>query len=73
MLIDARDGVKLAREQGLFVTGTLGVFQTAAHRELVSLADAPAALSSTNFRHSEALFEQLLREHRTVRRDRAVV
>ena len=62
ILIDDRDGAKFAREQGLFVTGTLGVLQTAARRGLVSLADALAALRGTNFRHSAALFEQLVRD-----------
>lgn len=60
LLIDERDGAKFAREQGLFVTGTLGVLQTASRRGLISLADALAALRSTNFRHSKALFDQLL-------------
>ncbi len=60
LLIDERDGAKFAREQGLFVTGTLGVLQTAARRGLISLADALAVLRSTNFRHSAALFDQLL-------------
>ena len=53
-----------AREQGVFATGTLGVLQTAARRGLISLADALAALQGTSFRHSAALFEQLLRDER---------
>jgi predicted nucleic acid-binding protein len=60
LLIDERDGAKFAREHGLFVTGTLGVLQTAARRDLISLADALQALQNTNFRHSAALFDQLL-------------
>lgn len=60
LLIDERDGANFAREQGLFVTGTLGVLQTAARRGLISLPAALAALRSTNFRHSAALFDQLL-------------
>ena len=60
LLIDERDGAKFAREQGLFVTGTLGVLQTASHRGLISLPDALAALRGTNFRYSAALFDELV-------------
>ena len=62
LLIDERDGAKYARAQGLFVTGTLGVLQTGARRGLVSLADALNALRATSFRHSAALFDQLIRD-----------
>jgi predicted nucleic acid-binding protein len=62
VLIDERDGARFAREQGLFVTGVLGVLQAAAKRDLVSLAEALNALSDTSFRHKKPQFEELLKE-----------
>lgn len=63
VLIDERQGAKLARTQGLLATGTLGVLQAAANRQLISLADALAALEQTNFHRSPTLFADLLRQH----------
>jgi predicted nucleic acid-binding protein len=62
LLIDERDGAKVARAQGLFVTGTLGVLTTASKKGLVSLREALESLASTNFRHSSQMFEKLIRE-----------
>jgi predicted nucleic acid-binding protein len=61
LLIDERLGARLARDEGLFVTGTLGVLKSASKRGLVSLEQALQELATTTFRHTPALFEELLR------------
>lgn len=63
VLIDERQGAKLARSTGLLVTGTLGVLEGGATRGLVSLADSLAALERTNYHRSPTLFADLLRKH----------
>lgn len=63
LLIDERAAVRIARNTGLFATGTLGVLVDAANAGLVSLADALAALEETNFRRSATLFSQVLEKH----------
>lgn len=62
VLIDERQGAKLARAEGLVVTGTLGVLRAAGKRGLVSLPDALAALANTTYHHTKALFDEVLRE-----------
>jgi predicted nucleic acid-binding protein len=62
VLIDERDGARFAREQGLFVTGVLGVLQAAAKRDLVLLSEVLNALSGTSFRHKRSQFDELLRD-----------
>jgi predicted nucleic acid-binding protein len=62
VLIDERDGARIARKQGLFVTGVLGVLQAAAKRNLVSLTEVFDALSGTSFRHKRSQFDELLKE-----------
>lgn len=62
LLIDERDGTRVARAEGLFVTGTLGVLTTASKQGLVSLRSALDALAKTNYRHSPQMFESLIRE-----------
>ena len=63
VLIDERQGAKIARSEGLFVTGTLGVLEAGASRGLISLADSLAALEQTNFHRSATLFANLLRKY----------
>ena len=58
LLMDERAGVRAAREQGLTVTGTLGVMVEAARAGLLSIDDALARLSQTNFRRTPKLFAQ---------------
>jgi len=58
LFMDERAGVRAAREQGLTVTGTLGVMVEAARAGLLSLDDALARLSQTNFRRTPELFAQ---------------
>lgn len=62
VLIDERQGARIARAEGLAVTGTLGVLQTGANRGLIALADVLAALSKTTFHRTPTLFEELLRQ-----------
>jgi predicted nucleic acid-binding protein len=46
LLIDERDGSRVARERGLRVTGTLGFLDLAAERDLVDFAQAIRKLKS---------------------------
>jgi len=64
VLIDERDGRREARRRGWPVMGTLGLLRAAAdHRiENLNLADALARLRRTNFRASDAVFAEILRD-----------
>jgi predicted nucleic acid-binding protein len=64
VLIDERRGVKLARNQGLRVTGTLGLLELAAQSGLVDFTEAVERLRLTTFRSPEALLDTMLRKHR---------
>jgi predicted nucleic acid-binding protein len=61
LLMDERLGVRIARELGLAVTGTLGVLLQAGTRGLVDLEQALAALQSTDFRCSRLVIEEVRR------------
>jgi predicted nucleic acid-binding protein len=58
LLMDERIGVRLARQQGLKVLGTLGVLVQAAQHGLVDIETAFAALRATDFRCTPQVFEQ---------------
>jgi predicted nucleic acid-binding protein len=60
VLIDERDGRRVARSRALAVIGTLGVLEEAAIRGLIDLPRALARLQATTFYASSALFEALL-------------
>jgi len=64
VLIDERKGLAVARQCGLFVTGTLGVLGIAAEKELISLPSAIAALRQTSFRASDDLLNAMLQRDR---------
>lgn len=63
LLIDERDGYRVAQRKGLPVTGTLGLLDLAAERGLIDFAHAIAKLEQTTFRRPEALLETLLKKH----------
>lgn len=57
LLMDERIGVKLARQRGLAVTGTLGVLIQAGRRGFVDIDAALRRLQSTDFRCTPQLLE----------------
>jgi predicted nucleic acid-binding protein len=61
LLMDEKLGVRLAREQGLAVTGTLGVLIQAGRRGLLDSERALTALEATDFRCRRAVIEQVRR------------
>lgn len=60
VLIDERKALTVARQHGMFVTGTLGVLQIAAEKGLITLSEAILALRQTTFRASEKLLKEVL-------------
>ena len=64
LLMDDRKGMRVARQQGLRVTGTLGLLDLAADRDLIDFVQAITKLEQTTFRRPEALLEALLKKHR---------
>ncbi|SPF49043.1 Pin domain nucleic acid-binding protein [Candidatus Sulfopaludibacter sp. SbA4] len=64
LLIDERDGFRVALRKGLRVTGTLGLLDLAAGRGLVDFVLAIKKLEQTTFRRPEAILESLLKKHR---------
>jgi predicted nucleic acid-binding protein len=63
ILMDDRAGVAVAYQQGLTVTGTLGVLDLAARRGLIDLAAAIGRLKATNFRCRPEIMDALLAHH----------
>jgi predicted nucleic acid-binding protein len=61
LLMDEKLGVRVAREQGLAVTGTLGVLVQAARRRLIDLELALADLQATDFRCTDRVLEDARR------------
>ena len=61
--MDDRKGVIVARREGLYVTGTLGVLDLAAQRGLVNFDQAVNRLRRTTFRIPEALLDSLMKKH----------
>jgi len=61
LLMDEKLGVRTAREQGLAVTGTLGVLVQAARRGLIDVDEALTHLQATDFRCSHRVLEEARR------------
>ena len=61
LLMDEKLGVRIAREEGLAVTGTLGVLLQAARRGLVDMERALTDLQATDFRCSRRVMEEVRR------------
>lgn len=64
LLLDERKALSVARKLGLSVTGTVGVLDLAASRDLIDLPDAIEQLRQTNFRCPAEVFDALLLRHR---------
>jgi predicted nucleic acid-binding protein len=62
LLIDEKLGVRIARQQGLAVTGTLGVLVQAARRGLIDIEQALTALAATDFRCSHRVLDEARRQ-----------
>lgn len=60
VLVDERKGFIAASNLGLFATGTIGVLEAAAERDLIKLNDAIDALRNTSFRATEQLLDEAL-------------
>jgi predicted nucleic acid-binding protein len=69
ILMDDRDGVTAARDRGFAVTGTLGILDLAARRDLIQLDEALARLRATSFRCRPEFMEALLAQHAARRKD----
>ena len=61
LLMDEKLGVRIAREEGLAVTGTLGVLLQAARRGLVNVEQVLGDLQNTGFRCSQGVMEEVRR------------
>jgi predicted nucleic acid-binding protein len=68
ILMDDRDGVTVARSKGLAVTGTLGILDLAASRELIRLDEALNRLKATSFRCRPEIMDALLAKHEAERK-----
>ena len=64
LLIDEREGFRVAQRKGLRVTGTLGLLDLAAGRGLIDFAEAIRKLERTSFRRPIGLLNVLLEKHR---------
>lgn len=62
VLMDDRDGVRVARSKGFRVTGALGVIDLGARRGLLDIADAFERIKRTNFRYRQEIMDELLNQ-----------
>ncbi|HEY3856043.1 MAG TPA: DUF3368 domain-containing protein [Verrucomicrobiae bacterium] len=68
LIVDESAARQHARERGLRVTGTIGVLELAASKNLLRLSEALASLRETNFHASETLLQQALERDQARRR-----
>jgi predicted nucleic acid-binding protein len=69
VLMDEKLGVRLARQRGLRVIGTLGVLVQGAKQGLVDINVAVERLQTTDFRCTPQLFEQVKQQVRAKHRN----
>lgn len=69
LLIDERDGRRVARERGIATYGTVAVLEAAAARGLLVLAHAFVSLGATNFRVDKSLLQDALARDAERRQD----
>ena len=63
IILDEKAARQIAKEQGLQVTGLVGIIDEAATRGMVNLLDAVERIRQTNFRISPILLKTLLDRH----------
>ena len=63
LLIDEREGSRVAKKRGLRVTGTLGILDLAAVRGMIDFDQAIQILERTSFRRPAALLDALRKKH----------
>lgn len=64
IIIDEKEGRKIALERGLIVTGLLGVLRDASSRSLINLEETLEDLEKTAFRVSPKLVQELVEQER---------
>ena len=69
LLTDDEQAARIARTLGIPVFGTLGVLQRGHARSQIDITDALDALAKTNYRHTAALFERVVRQAQRMRED----
>ena len=62
ILMDDREGVRVARSHGFRVIGTLRILELGARRGLLNLADAFERIKRTNFRYRQEIMDELLKQ-----------
>jgi len=60
ILIDDREGVRIARSKGFRVAGTLGILAMASTHGLLTLAEAFDRIKRTNFHYRQEIMDQFL-------------